>query len=440
MATKSNAVRLTKRVVDQAPPLEKRTFLWDAELKGFGVQIEPTGTKSYVLRYRPKGLGRDGEKRFTRLGRHGELTTDQARDLAKSILGRVAAGEDPALERQAGRSEHVKARDAITVKELGELFLKEHVQAKRKAGTEVDYRAIFQLHVFPALGELKAHDLKRADLAKLHLNMKDLAPTANRMLSVISSMFSFASRRELVPDGTNPSKGIERYRQHGRERYLSLDEIKRLGEALIEGETEGIPWKIDPTKPTSKHTPKNWKGQRDKLDPYAAAAIRLLLFTGARLREVLDLKWGYVDLDRGLLHLPDSKTGRKIIVLSSAALTIIKGISELPDSKTGPTEYVIRGKLPGKPRSDLKKPWEAVRNYADLQDVRLHDLRHTFASIGAGSSLGLPIVGKLLGHSQPQTTARYAHLDADPLRRATDMIGEHILRAMAPSPAQAKET
>ena len=160
------------------------------------------------------------------------------------------------------------------------------------------------------------------------------------------------------------------------------------------------------------------------MEPAAVAAIRLLIFTGARLREILDLKWEHVDLERGLAFLPDSKTGRKTLVFSTAAEAVLRSLK-----REGP--YVITGLLAGEPRVDLKRPWAAVREAAGLDGVRLHDLRHTFASIGAGASLGLPIVGKLLGHTQPQTTARYAHLDASPLRRAADLIGAQLLAAMA---------
>jgi integrase len=246
-------------------------------------------------------------------------------------------------------------------------------------------------------------------------------------------MYSFAGKSGHLPEGINPARGIEKYREQGRERYLTSEELQRLGAAIVEGETVGIPWDLDPSGPKSKHVPKAWKRQREKLDPYGAAALRLLILTGARLREILHLRWREVDLERGLLLLPDSKTGRKTIVLSDAASAVIRqlipGAGLTLAQKT--SGFVIKGAADDKPRVDLKKPWAAVRRHAGLEGVRLHDLRHTFASIGAGASLGLPIVGKLLGHSQPQTTARYAHLDADPLRRATNIIGQHLLSAMS---------
>jgi integrase len=197
--------------------------------------------------------------------------------------------------------------------------------------------------------------------------------------------------------------------------------LARLSEAIREAETAGIPWDVDETKPTAKHVAE--ENRRTLIGPHAAAALRLLILTGARLREILNLRWEWVDLERGLLLLPDSKTGRKTIVLNAPAMAVLAGLP-----RTG--DYVIAGDNPEKPRADLNKPWRAIRKRAGLTNVRIHDLRHTHASIGAGAGLGLPIIGKLLGHSQPSTTARYAHLDADPLRSASEVIAGRIAAAM----------
>jgi integrase len=199
------------------------------------------------------------------------------------------------------------------------------------------------------------------------------------------------------------------------ERFLTSDELARLGAVLAEGETAGLLSKATPTT----------KNQRVRLDLFAVAAIRLLILTGARLREILDAQWSQVDLERGILFLADSKTGRKPVYLSAAAQAVL---ASLPRIESNP--YIIAGAKDGAPRADLKKPWAAVTRAAGLEGVRLHDLRHSFASFGAGASLGLPIIGKLLGHSQPATTARYAHLDADPMRRAVESIGATIQAAM----------
>jgi integrase len=206
---------------------------------------------------------------------------------------------------------------------------------------------------------------------------------------------------------------------------LTADELMRLGDAIREAETIGLPYEIDKRK-KAKHAPKE-ANRRTKIGPHAAAAVRLLILTGARLREILHLKWGHVDLERGLLLLPDSKTGKKAIVLNAPARDLLANLPRVG-------EYVIAGQAAGtdedKPRADLNRPWRAIVKRAALTGLRIHDLRHTHASVGAGLGLGLPIIGKLLGHTQPSTTARYAHLDADPLRRASDHIGSRLAAAM----------
>ncbi len=407
--------KLTKRVVDQSQPSDKRFEVWDSELRGFGLRVEPSGTKSYLLRYRPKSFGSNAPKRFVNLGRHGAITPEQARQKALSILGEVALGADPA-------EATAKVMRSLSFAEAVELFLADHVRAKRKEGTASYYEWLFSSLITPELGKVKAAMVSRAQASKLHLKLRDTPYQANRVIAVISSLYTFLQKHGLVEDGVNPARGIERFKEEGRERYLSTEELSRLGAALREAETVGLPWDIKEENKQSKHLAAP-EQRRTKLEPSCVLAIRLLLLTGARLREILKLKWKEVDLERGLVFLPDSKTGKKTIVLSSAAIALIQAAP-----RTG--QYVIAGATPDRPRADLKKPWLAIQKRSGLTGVRLHDLRHTFASIGAGASLGLPIVGKLLGHTQPQTTARYAHLDANPLRTAVDLISDQLGRAM----------
>ena len=217
-------------------------------------------------------------------------------------------------------------------------------------------------------------------------------------------------------------------REHHQERFLNTAELTRLGDVLRAAETCGLPYEVDETKPQAKHAPKP-DNRRTIADPFAVAAIRLLILTGARLREILGAQWRQVDSERGIIFLEDTKTGKKPIYLSAAAQNVL---AALPRIEGNP--HIIAGARVGTPRADLKKPWAAVTKAAGLDGVRIHDLRHSFASIGAGASLGLPIIGKLLGHSQPTTTARYAHLDADPMRRAVDTIGATITAAMDGEP------
>lgn len=241
------------------------------------------------------------------------------------------------------------------------------------------------------------------------------------MLAVVGSMYAFAGRAGIVPEGTNPARGIDKFKESRRERFLTGEELERLGSAIREAETTGIPWSVDETKPTAKHVPKAKRSTR--ITQSAAAALRLLLFTGCRLREILHLQWEHVDLERGCLFLPDSKSGRKTIILNAPALAVLNGLV-----RVGP--YMAPGDDPEQPRHDLKRPWDAVTKRAGLTGVRLHDLRHTYASFGAGGGLGLPIIGRLLGHTQTSTTARYAHLDNDPLRRASEAIAARIAAAL----------
>jgi integrase len=410
--------RITKRLVDSLKPTGDDRFVWDDTLIGFGVRVQPTGVKSYVVKYRA-GSGRGAPTRRVTLGRVGTLTPDEARALARKTLGAVALGNDPAAAKAADRR-------ASTLRELADIFLAEHVEAKRKPTTAAHYRSLLAGVVLPELGSRKAEQVTTSDLAKLHTKMRDRPYQANRMLEVLGSLYSFAGKRKILPLGINPARGIEQYPEKGRERFLNADELSRLGDAIREGETAGLPYEIDQSKPTAKHAPRE-PHRRTLIGPHAAAAVRLLILTGARLREILNLKWEHVDLERGLLLLADSKTGKKAIVLNAPALDILANIPRIGG-------YVIAGQAAGsdqeKPRSDLNRPWRAIVKRAGLTGLRIHDLRHTHASVGAGLGLGLPIIGKLLGHTQPSTTARYAHLDADPLRRASEHIGSHLAAAM----------
>jgi integrase len=389
--------------------------VWDDKVKGFGVTVYPTGLKTYVAQYR-----KDGRSHRVALGKHGRLTPDEARKEAKALLGDVEKGANPAFERRT-------KREAPTLNKAAEGFLA-YAFAKKKAGTARGYENALRLHLLPQLGTKRLTKITHADVESLHANMADRRPQANRTLAVLSTVWSWAARHRHVDAASNPAKGVEKYRESARERYLSKAELVRLSEGLTAAETTGLLFSVDESRPTAKHAPKP-KNRLRKFDRHSIAAIRLLILTGARLREILDAKWEHVDIERGMIFLPDSKTGRKPIYLSAAAAEIL---SALPRVDGNP--YVIPGEKAGQPRADLKRPWEAICKAAGLDDVRLHDLRHSFASIGAGASLGLPIIGKLLGHSQPSTTQRYAHLDADPMRRAVETIGSTIAAVMAGKP------
>ena len=213
----------------------------------------------------------------------------------------------------------------------------------------------------------------------------------------MSKFFNWCEQHGYRDDFSNPTRHVEKFKEKPRHRYLSTEEQKRLGKALNQAEAENI------------------------ASPYAANAIRLLSLTGARLREITHLKWDFVNFERGTLDLPDSKTGHKTIYLNAAAKDILSQIVRQADNP-----YVICGIIPGGPLINLQKPWSRIRAIADLEDVRMHDLRHTFASVAAMGGMSLPMIGALLGHSQPQTTARYAHLAANPMMEASEQIGKQI--------------
>lgn len=409
--------RLTKRTVNAAEKGPARYTIFDDDLKGFGLRVYPSGEKSWIVEYRPNGGGRAVAKRRLTLGPVGKLTPDEARKAARAALASAQLGADPVRDKEM-------ARKSLTVAQLAERYLADHVDAKRKPGTRQHYRYLLQGVAVPALGALKAETVTRRDIAKLHSKMQAKPFQANRLLAVLGAMYAFAGKRGLVPEGCNPARGIEKYREHRRERFLTGEELERIGAALREAETVGIAWEVDETQPNAKHLPKP-VNRRTILGPHAAAAIRLLILTGARLREILHLRWEHVDFGRGLLLLPDSKTGRKTIVLNAPAVAVLEHLKGIASG-----DYVIAGDAPDKPRADLYRPWKMIAKRAGLEKVRLHDLRHTYASFGVGSGLGLPIIGKLLGQKDAATTQRYAHLDSDPLRRATNEIGRQISKAL----------
>ncbi len=407
--------RLTKRTVDAISADDCPVIIYDADLKGFGLRAARRGKKSWFVEYRPGARGRGVAKRRMVLGSAGTLTPDEARAAAREILAAAALGDDPAASRS-------RARKIPTFREFAERYLDEEAVAKLKPRTVVNYRIYLHKHAAPVIGGSKLDMVTPSDIAKLHRQVGQTKPmTANRVVECVGSVYRYAATCGLVKRGRNPAAHIEAFREQRRERFLTSQELAHLGDAIREAETTGIPWQADDKKPTAKHIPK--KNPNTKIGPHAAAALRLLILTGARLREILELKWDHVDFERGLLLLPDSKTGRKTIVLNAPALAVL---SELPRSGA----YVIMGDDPDMPRHDLNRPWRLVSRRAGLDGVRLHDLRHTHASVGVGAGLGLPIIGKLLGHLQASTTQRYAHLDADPLRRVSDQIGGRIAAAM----------
>lgn len=436
-------IKLTKRAVDGIAPGSTVGFWYDTDLKGFGLKVMPSGIMTWIVEYRPGAGGRGVSKRRMTLGKAGTLTPDEARALAKDILAKVHAGQDPAALK-------VEAKAAKTVAELCDLYLEEAEQgtiisrrgAPKKASTLISDRGRILRHIKPLLGKKLVRDVSRADMERF---LRDVANgktatdvktklhgraivtggkgTATRTVRLLGGIFSYAIRLGMRSD--NPTHGVAKYADNQGARFLSIAELERLGAALREAETTGIAWQAKLGNAGAKHLPKSTDDRRSTIGPHAAAAIRLLILTGCRLREILDLKWQHVDQERGLLHLPDSKAGAKTIVLAAPALEVLATVPRIEGC-----DFVIAGDDVKKARSDLKRPWAMVLRGAGLQGVRIHDLRHTYASHGAAAGMGLTIVGRLLGHADVKTTNRYTHFDADPMRRAADAIGSTLAAAL----------
>jgi integrase len=355
--------------------------------KGFGVCVTKTGAKSFVLNYYTKG----GRERRLSIGAFPTWKLAAARKEASRLRGEIDRGGDPLGDLQQSRA-------APTVRDLVERFRENHLPRKRTS-TQCGYRSQLDRHIMPALGALKVAEVSFADISRLHASISRRAPTAaNRTIALVSRIFTLAMRWGMRTD--NPCRGVERNPDNPQERYLMGSELVRLATALAE-----FP------------------------DETAANAIRLLLLTGARCGETLAAKWHDLDLERGVWCKPSSHTKQKKthrVPLSEAAVTLLEGMA-----KSAPigAVYVFPslggGNIPH--RRDLKRAWQAVRKAADLPGVRLHDLRHSYASVLVSAGMSLPIIGALLGHTSPTTTQRYAHLADDPLRHATERAAAVIM-------------
>ncbi|MDE0392228.1 MAG: tyrosine-type recombinase/integrase [Rhodospirillales bacterium] len=380
--------KITKRTVDALAPAEKERIVWDVDVKGFGVRVHPTGRKVYIVKYR-----HEGRSVKVTIGPHGPNTPAAARAKAAEIVTLAKTGRDVAgkMPRKGG---------GATVADLARRFMEEYAPGHLRPNTARLYRKIIDNRILPRLGKRRVGDVGKNDVAALHHEMRDVPGHANRTLSVLSRMLTLAEVWEMRPEGVNPCRHVKKYPEHRRERFLSDDEYGRLGAALRDAEREGF------------------------ASPAAIAAIRLLMLTGCRSGEIMSLRWEYVDLDKGELRLRDSKTGSKVVHLGEPAIAVLRGIPRLEDSP-----WVLPGVKGGKHIAYLHDSWRRVLDRAGIENLRIHDLRHSFASGGLLVGEGLPVIGKLLGHNKVQTTARYAHLANDPLKAAANRIAGRIADA-----------
>jgi integrase len=385
-------MKFTQRGIAGLSPDRAEKFYWDEALPGFGIRVKPSGAKTFIIQYR-----RGARQRRYAIGACGTFRLEEARERARRLLVSVRDGEDPSGDRRL-------KRQAPSMLALAERYLEEYAETyKRPSSVKADRRNL-KNHILPLLGRLTVADVTRADVDAMMRSIRAGATkadvklgkrsrrivrggpgVANRCCALLSKMFNLAERWGLRPDGSNPCRHVTKNPERKMRRYLSIDELARLGAAIAEAEHSG-------TEALS-----------------ALAAIRLLVLTGARVSEILAARWEYLDEARRCLVLPQSKTGV---------------------DRSSRSPWIVPGADPEKALVNLTKPWFRLRKAAKLSDVRLHDLRHSFASIGVAGGLTLPILGALLGHTQPATTARYAHLAADSLRQAADLIGSRIAAAM----------
>jgi len=388
--------KLTKKTMDALKPEAARYVVHDTQIPGFIAKIQPTGRKSFFLRYRVGG-GRGATIREPKIGDMGQVTPDQARDIAKAWMAEVRRGGDPSGKRQ-------EEREAPRMGDLFDRYLTDHAKPHKKQSSMEEDERLIRLFLRPAFERKKVAEVTRAHADAFHKGLADRPYRANRSIALLSKAFNLAEVWGWRADGTNPCRHITKFKEKKRRRYLSQQELARLGEALAKAEN----------------------GELDRpISTYAVALIRLLVLTGARRGEILSLRWDEVNIERGCLELSDSKTGEKEVFLPPAALQIL---ADLPRVEGNP--HVIVGARPGAHLVNIKDPWAIIRSAAGLDDVRLHDLRHSFASVGARGGMSLPVIGALLGHRETATTARYAHLSDDPLRTAADAIGREIADAM----------
>ena len=378
-----NTRKLSKRAVDALAITGKDAVFWDNELPGFGVRVYPTGRKVFLVQSRgPAGL-----KRVT-IGRHGEVSADEARKQATCIIDRIKRGKDPVPPPPAPQ---------WTVADLAERYMQAYVKVNCRPPTIRAYRNLVTKYIAPELGELSITAVGRAQVLALHYKLRDMPNQANQTMDVLSKMLSLAEAWGWAPPRKNPCRSVRRYKQHRHERFLTPGEYHRLGEVLSEAEVDG------------------------SIRPSAIAAIRLLTLTGCRYNEILTLHWDDVDRTSGELRLRETKTGPRRVPLTPAVEAVLDGIVRVPGNP-----LVIVPNKRGARVTDLHYHWGLICVRAGLEGVRIHDLRHSFASRALALGEGLPMIGKLLGHKLIATTARYAHLARDTEKVAAAKVGGSI--------------
>ncbi|MBX9620917.1 MAG: site-specific integrase [Alphaproteobacteria bacterium] len=382
---KTNKIKLTKRVVESAAPNPtKRIEIWDTEVTGFYVRVYPTGKKTYFLQYRNKKR----ETHKIKIGVHGSITTELARQKAIELSLSVGAGEDPSIKHKV-----VCKYTGQSMQDLADQYLRLHAGPKKAPKSYKEDVAMLKNIILKRYGYLRVDVISTLDLQKLHSDLQKTPVQANRTMALLSKMFNLAIQWGWRSN--NPAKDIKKYKEHGRDRWLNDEEVQRLLTSLNHYHNQNV-----------------------------ANAIRLLVLMGSRKTEVLSAKWEQIDLERGTWtkRAPSTKQRKmEYLPISSPVLEILTKMKTHADSP-----FLFPGRVPGQALKDPKRAWNTIRNQAGVSDVHIHDLRHTFASHLVSSGVSLSIVGKLLGHTQASTTQRYAHLADAPLREAAELFGSKV--------------
>lgn len=401
---------LTKRTVDALSAGEKFAITWDKTLKGFGVKVTPKGKKVYLVQFRLSGVG--SQKRLT-IGKHGTYTVEQARSVAGRALLDASEGKDPRIAKRERKS-------APNVARAAEEFLAE-AKRKRRPSTYYEYARPFRRDrtrkgtsgvLLAAFGTLQVADVNEDQIEAFHASFSDRPYAGNRLLALLSVFFYWCEKRKYRAKGTNPCIGVERYKEEKRERFLSPAEMQRLGDALRA---------VDAEK----------RGAEKRYSGTAVAALRFLTLSGFRESEALSLRWDAIDLDRRVITLQTSKSGKSTRPLSAAALALL---ADIPRVSGNPFVFPS-DKIRGTHVVELRNIWNRVRSLADLKSLRLHDLRHTVASVAASSGASLPLIGAVLGHRDVRSTHRYAHLTDDARAALADRTADEIAALMSVTPS-----
>jgi integrase len=406
-------MKFTKKAIEEIPPASSRQTFFDDAVTGLAVKVTPAGNKSFYYCYRA-GKGRGAPKKQVQLGTFPDMTVDQARNKARMLQAQVVNGHDPAIEIKAEKK-------AIRMDAALNQFLDEYV-SKLKAGTITSYTAIINRHLAPKMGRIKVKDLAYSDVATLHHEMRGTPYLANRAVGVLSVFGGWCELNGYREKNSSPTHGIKKYAEPKRMVFMGERELIIFGDTLDRMERT---WHERQT--TGQIRPAG--APVDAITPQSAAIIRVLLFTGARKGEILSLKWSYLDLDKGTATLPDSKTGFKVIQLPAPALAILERLPRV-------SEYVFPSTSATGHQVNMKDAWRDVLTLAGLSGWRPHDMRHAFASMMVNGGASLPIVGKILGHTQATTTQRYAHLETNPARKAAEDAAAKIAEALKAAPRE----